>query len=87
MNCHISCIMQHCTRRTYANRGWREGRVSSLLYFGNSDAHSFTPLTALTEPQQLLCTHLDQVGTTWSQLPQLSAGCLERSDLLGKKNG
>lgn len=82
MNCHISCIMQRCIWRTDANRGWRGGRVSSQLYFGNSDVHSFTPLTALTEPQQLLCTHLDQVRTTWSQLPQLSTSCLKWPNLL-----
>lgn len=88
MNCHISCIMQHCTWRTDANMGLRRGEeeeVPSQLCFGNSDVHSFTPLTALAEPQQLLCTHLDQVRTTRSQLPQLSTGRLKGPDLLERK--
>lgn len=59
--------------------------MPSQLYFGNGDVHSFTPLTALTEPQQLLCTHLDHVRPTCSQLPQLGTGRLKWPNLLERK--
>lgn len=48
---------------------------------GESDFHSGAPVAALAQAQQLFGTHLELVGSSRGQPPQVGPGALERTQL------